>query len=94
MIFDLWDLTIKTVDTDLIKTEKQLEDAKLVLAKFEFIFQPANKRVQVMRSYPKKDQKEIILAIRELLVDWISSIEEDKSSKSPPHTLKDMTTYD
>lgn len=86
MIFDLWDMTADTIDTDIIKTKKQLEEAKLKLAQFEFIFQPANKRIQIMRGYSKKDQNDILLAIRGLLVKWLSNIKKGIDNKSDQAT--------
>ena len=80
-IFDLWELTANTIDTETITTKPQLEKAKLVLAQFEFFFSPVNQRIQAMRGYPKPQQKEMLSAMKGLLDDLLKELDDNKSNR-------------
>ncbi len=76
-IFDLWELTAGLVDVDKIDNPEDLEEAKLTIAKYEFFYKPVNERIQVMRNYPKDQQKEILESMKGLINDWLKNIKEN-----------------
>lgn len=78
-IWDWWDLTIDNINVEKITNKLELADAKLDIERYKFFFTPVDNRLKVMRSYPKEQQKDIVIAMREMLQNSINDIKSNKN---------------
>lgn len=78
-IWDWWELTMDDINADLITNKLELAEARLNIERYKFFFSPVDNRLKVMRSYPKEQQKDIVIAMREMLQSSIDDIKINKS---------------
>ena len=74
-IYDLWDITAAKIEIDGIKDEEDLQNAWLDLNRFKFVFEPMDKKISEIRTYREDHQKEILLALRDLINETIKNVD-------------------